>query len=534
MYTIRANGKLLYDPQVEELAITDAFLSQENNTADNFSFTLYPEHPFYNRIEKLNTEIEVFKGARRIFGGRVLNDELNLYRAKTFTCEGYLAYLCDSIVRPYEWQQEDVRAYAQFMIDQHNQQVDESRQFVLREVTIANNTDYLYRSSIQYPNTFSELKSKLVTSLGGHMIVEKINGVLYLDLLEDIPYISSQTIRLGENMLNLNRVIKGEDLATIVIPLGARLVDEEGVETEERLTIASVNGGIDYLVDDEAVAKYGLIAKVFEHDGITLPENLLQAGKRDLAKAITPIASIEIKAADLKEAGQDIGSFNFMEYVKVESDAHKIEGTLLIIRMTTDLLRPANNTLTVGSDFGTFTEKTITIGDRVDALESNQVRKESLTTINETIIRLFASITQTENQILSTVAAQYVTQEDHQQTIREIGTELEQTKDSFTFSFNNLTQVINDLGDFTKTEFEEIVKYIRFENGNIILGQLGNELTLRISNNRISFLQSGAEVAYINNNRLYITDAEILRQFILGNFAFTPRSNGNLSFRKVR
>jgi len=535
MFTIRADDKLLYDPKVEELAITYAVLNQEYNEASNFEFTLYPDHPFYDKVDKLNTHIEVYKGARRIFGGRVLNDELKLDKAKTFTCESELAYLCDSIVRPYEWHEDVVRDYAQFMIDQHNDQVDESRQFILRDVTIQNNTDYLHRASIQYPTTFSELKSKLVNSLGGYMFVEKgQDGKLYLDLLEDSPYMTRQTIRLGENMLDLVRNIKGEDVATVIIPLGARLEDDDGMETEERLTIKDVNDDLDYLVDEDAVAKFGWIAKVTDHEGITLPLNLLQAGKKDLAKAVNPIASIDITAIDLKQAGQDIDNFNFLEYVKIESDAHKIVGTLLIIKMTTDLLNPANNKITVGSSFGTFTQKTITIGDRMDALESTSVRKESIININDAIVTLFASIVQTENNIMSIVEAQYVTQLDHETAIQTIGTELEQTRDSFTFTFNNLLQQITDFGDFTQTEFMEIVKYIRFENGNIILGQLGNELMLRISNNRISFLQSGAEVAYINDNRLYITDAEVLRQLTLGNFAFIPRSNGNLSFRKVR
>ena len=43
-----------------------------------------------------------------------------------------------------------------------------------------------------------------------------------------------------------------DDLATVIVPLGQR--DEE---TDKRLTIASVNGGKDYLEDQDAVEKYG-------------------------------------------------------------------------------------------------------------------------------------------------------------------------------------------------------------------------------------------------------------------------------------
>jgi hypothetical protein len=85
----------------------------------------------------------------------------------------------------------------------------------------------------------------------------------------------------------------------------------------------------------------------------------------------------------------------------------------------------------------------------------------------------------------------------------------------------------------TDAKFEEISKYIRFVDGNIVLGEEGNTLTLQIENDRISFLDSGLEVAYFSNNRLYVTDGEFINSLQLGNFAFIPRENGNLSFKKL-
>lgn len=114
-----------------------------------------------------------------------------------------------------------------------------------------------------------------------------------------------------------------------------------------------------------------------------------------------------------------------------------------------------------------------------------------------------------------------------------VSTELAQSKDEFLFQFNTMLQQIENIDGETKTQFQELVKYIRFVNGDIILGQVGNEITLQIEHDRISFRQSGNEVAYISNNKLYITDGEFLNSLRLGNFAFTPRANGNLSFRWV-
>jgi hypothetical protein len=95
----------------------------------------------------------------------------------------------------------------------------------------------------------------------------------------------------------------------------------------------------------------------------------------------------------------------------------------------------------------------------------------------------------------------------------------------------SLKKSIDDVAAGTDAQFEEISKYIRFVDGNIVLGEEGNTLTLQIANDRISFLDSGQEVAYFSNRKLYVTDTEILHSLQLGNFAFMPRANGNLSFK---
>ena len=109
----------------------------------------------------------------------------------------------------------------------------------------------------------------------------------------------------------------------------------------------------------------------------------------------------------------------------------------------------------------------------------------------------------------------------------------EQTKSYFEMKFNDIDENIADLERDKNEEFAKINKYIRFENGNIILGEANNPLILTIQNDRISFQQNGSEVAYFSNNKLYVTTLEALESLRLGNFAFTPRANGSLTFGKV-
>lgn len=91
---------------------------------------------------------------------------------------------------------------------------------------------------------------------------------------------------------------------------------------------------------------------------------------------------------------------------------------------------------------------------------------------------------------------------------------------------------LDDANNTTNQRFSEINKYIRFVDGKIILGETGNELTLTIQNDRVSFTQDGVEVAYFSNNNLYIKRAEVLTTLKVGNYELTPRNDGGLALRK--
>lgn len=146
---------------------------------------------------------------------------------------------------------------------------------------------------------------------------------------------------------------------------------------------------------------------------------------------------------------------------------------------------------------------------------------------------LESSITKSAEDITAKVSESYTLKEDAEALVSEVSTQLSLTKGSFDIRFTQVNADIEAVAAGTDAEFEEIRKYIRFVDGTILLGDVGNELELQIANDRISFLQDGAEVAYFSNRKLYVTDTQILHSLQLGNFAFMPRANGNLSFKKV-
>lgn len=146
---------------------------------------------------------------------------------------------------------------------------------------------------------------------------------------------------------------------------------------------------------------------------------------------------------------------------------------------------------------------------------------------------LESSLIKTQEDITAEVSEKYYLKEDTEALISAVSTQVELTKNSMDIQFTQFSQDIQAAADGTDAQFEEIRRYIRFTDGKILLGEVGNELELQIDHDRISFLQDGAEVAYFSNRKLYVTDTQILHSLQLGSFAFMPRANGNLSFKKI-
>lgn len=316
--------------------------------------------------------------------------------------------------------------------------------------------------------------------------------------------------------------------------MGAKIKDGEGKDTDNRLTVASVNDGLDYIIDEEAADKYGLIFATHTWDDVTEATNLLTKANAHLSDLVNQPETIELTAADLATVDASFSSFHLGTYVKVESNPHGIDQNFLVTKLSLKLLEPGANKLTLGGVFegisGALAGVSGAQGEII--LQIENAYKTASTAIYNVEQNLLASLQVTEENIKSTVAENYYLKEDTDALVSSVSTEIEQTKNSVEIEFTSFRANIDSIVANTDAEFEEIRKFIRFVDGKILLGEVGNELELQIANDRISFLQDGAEVAYFNNRKLYVTDTQILHSLQLGKFAFMPRENGNISFKR--
>ena len=369
MYQVYCDSYLIYDTRVENLKLVNPKLDLELNKTGSFTFTIYPSHPHYARLQKLKSIIQVYSNGYLIFRGRILNDDQGFYNEKVVSCEGELAFLLDSVQRPFDFQGTPNELFEQ-LVTAHNNQVDEAKRFIVGNVTVTDPNDYIHRSDSTYKNTWVEINDKLINTLGGYVWVRHEADGNYIDYLSDFDVLSSQKITFGKNLIDISKITKGENIATAIIPLGAK--DEE---SDERVTIASVNDGLDYVYDQEAVNKYGWIFKTVEWNDVTLPENLLTKAKAYLAESINLSVSIELDAFDLASANADINTFRLGTYIKVSTAPHSLDAYFLVRKLSISLDSPSKNKLTLGVNYSTFSEEVQGIekskNDEIQKIKSN-------------------------------------------------------------------------------------------------------------------------------------------------------------------
>lgn len=739
MYQVHINGTLIHDLRVNGLKLFEPKLSHEINKAGSFVFTVYPSHPYVSMIgKKLKPIITIEDESGVIWRGRVLNTEGGFYNQEQCTCEGELAFFNDSIVRTYDYSGE-LAGYFELLINQHNDQVDEEKQFKVGNVTVTDPNDYVHFSSNQYPKTLSEIKEKLIDKYGGYLWFRHESDGVYIDYLEDSDLLCNQSVELGKNLIDLIKVVKGQDVATVIIPRGA-IIDEE---TGERVSIESVNDGKDYVVNEEAAELFGKIQRVVEFDDVTQPENLLSKAQEYAADYGNLIASMTFTAADLHKAGSSINNFRLFRYVSVHSDVHEIDEKYLIKKIDIDLNDPTYGKLSSGKTVKTLIDKQLDnngkygqIVEHVEKVESNakinegavaevrdianeantksdkanqkaddtnakvdglsydnrnyvrdsgnfvsgknicwtvsgtaymslsvndgyarislikadsgasrrvyiplsgeleqsakytismRVRRNSAyklairryystgsvsgygdlvrfdaskftdgewvdlsatvtTPSTSNYSRLFiapesfenvddyidiewiklekgekatrwepapedvaadidnvrsdtnaaivalreevgSQIDQSAESVKTTVYENVYVKDEVDSLVSSVSTEVEQTKDSWQITFNQFQADVDDIANGNDAKFEEIKKYIRFEDGNILLGNSESPLVLKIQNDRIQFLQNGYEVAYISDRKMYNTICSVIDRLEIGDSAWQVEHN---------
>lgn len=146
------------------------------------------------------------------------------------------------------------------------------------------------------------------------------------------------------------------------------------------------------------------------------------------------------------------------------------------------------------------------------------------------------AITQAQDSILQNVADNYAPNSELISLKQTVSSNFEQTNKNIEMQFTTTQEYTKEvdgkLQDFQNT----IGTNIRFSEDGIELGKTNSPFSAILNNEKLSFQQDNEEVAYISNNKMYITNAEVKETLRIGNesngfFTWIQGSNGNLSLK---
>lgn len=380
---------LIHDPQTDVQIYNDEW-TEEMGKTPSFRFSVSPRHPFLRELKTLTTQILIYDGNDIVFEGRIVTPQSDIYNGKTIECVGGMSYLADSMIAPRVYQM-GVREFMSAVIAKHNECVEQDKKFTLGQISPefetveeespeedpgeilpgeaeegdiepgeAEEGDPIVTTAINtqvdtYMDALSLLNT-LLDGLGGYLRARYVNGGRYLDFLTTYGADNTQVVRFGENLLDISKQIDGGSLVTVLIPEGATMTEEnaDGTTTTYKVNISSVNDGKNYLVNDEAVEKYGKIWGHIELTDVESPAILKSIGEEYLRQQSALPETITVTALDLSVINSNIDAFEVGRMTEFVSDLHGVHGKYLLTTKTRHLTAPQNDTIVFGG-----TEKTI-------------------------------------------------------------------------------------------------------------------------------------------------------------------------------
>ncbi len=375
-YRLFYGTQILFDPIMGD-AISDAKLTATMNNPDYLDFTIAVTHTLYNTVAERASTVELYFDDVKLFSGIITSIDIDMEGNKAISCDGALAYLQDTLVRPYSTVagEQDLTAPSsvdgifQWYIDQHNANaLNSGKDFIvgINQGAYLDSNNYIYRSSEQLPTTWSELNSKILDELGGYIFLEYGENQLTLNLYADVHDQNTQIIDFGVNITDFTKTVDTDDQYTAVRPSGKTPESSGSSDKQHPITIKSLpDGGTDYsstikklgdvVYDVDAVARYGYREYAYSNSDIDTQSGLLESACKALNKLLSPVTKITVKAVDLALYMDGYEHLKVGQAVRVRSKLHDEDEYLMIQSITLDLNNPGNTEYELGASYDTLT-----------------------------------------------------------------------------------------------------------------------------------------------------------------------------------
>ncbi len=353
MYKVKMDGRTLYYPGDKEATLINPVIKLMTGYAGSFEFTIPPKNPEYIRVRNRQSMVTVYRDGKEIFYGEVRKQpKKDRYNNLQVYCAGAMSFLADSIQPQMEYHDMSPRAMLSVFLDNHNGQVEEKKKIYIGMVTVTDSNNSLYRYTNR-EDTLTAIRKKLVEKVGGVLRLRHENDKLYLDwiTLEEYGKYCEQPIEFGMNMMDYSESRSGENIATALIPLGARLEGESDIEALEKyVDITSVNGGRDYLYNAKAVETFGWIWKTVTWQDVNEPSNLKRKGEQWLKENQFEELTLQLTAIDLSLMDKEYDTFEIGDRIPCRAKVYGMNKVFPVMEMTIPLMKPEAATLTLGEN----------------------------------------------------------------------------------------------------------------------------------------------------------------------------------------
>lgn len=349
VYEVYIDGNLLYYPNDETYSIINAVCETALNECGTFECDIPVSNPCYEKLSLRKSMVQVTKDGEEVFYGEIREIKQNFDFTKHVYAVGELGFLFDSIQPQARYQTTPTNMLSAILTN-HNNQVEARKQFQLGNVLVTDANNYVYHYTNR-EDTLTAIREKLCNTLDGYLKIRKVGNDRFLDLVPLSSYgqYCAQEIAFGENLLDYSANYTAEDVATCVIPLGARFDDDHRTADaidglDEYLTIKGTttdsyhaNTDDDFVYIQSAVNTFGWVRVVKEFEDITVAENLKAAAEDWLTSAQYSKLELELNAVDLNLLDHNIDSFEVGDTIHAWAEPYNMDTTFPVRKKTTYL-----------------------------------------------------------------------------------------------------------------------------------------------------------------------------------------------------
>ena len=370
-YLVGSTRHVVYNPFGSNGQITSGTYHRETNTIGTLSFTVLYNHPCHSYFEEYKGTILLYWNNTLLYKFRIIKIHRNFYNTLTIQCEGLLGYLNDSVVRPYTFNESHwlypistgthnctPAEFLRELIALHNMQVTASQQFEFVDETNGAFDNITFTASqTSYVKSWDEINSKVIKNIGGYVQLRfsgESNQFVFKAALTES---NAQAVRFAQNLKDLELETSSQKFATAIFPTSTYTDENNQRQTIE---IYNVNGGVGYVQNANAVARYGRIIEYVQYEGIPSAVKLKELAQRDLNAYINRGKPIKASATDMSALDSSVPPLEVDKKTRIISAVNGVDIMPVLNAFDVDLLDPRSSTYTFNGEVPSFVRKTYT------------------------------------------------------------------------------------------------------------------------------------------------------------------------------